>query len=97
MNTESLRRNTSQPSQFDQAIGTSMRRLLGVNDGYGTPELRITILDELNKLKVACSTDDITCAFSRLVESQNKRKNLVMYVAIRQEETSIIAAVMKCR
>jgi hypothetical protein len=73
-----------------------MKRLLGVNDGYGCQELRLAMLDELNALKPACSVEDITKSFSKLVGVQDRKKNIVMYVALRLEEMAIVSALWKC-
>ena len=73
-----------------------MKRLLGVNDGYGTLDLRAAIMDELNKLIPACSITEVSDAFNRLVAMQDRRRNVVMYLALRVEEISVIAAVWRC-
>ena len=73
-------------------IGSAMKRLLGVNDGYGDRSgevIRIAILDELNELARNCEVDEsfmvrTTEAFDRLqgVAREYSRRYRVMREAL---------------
>jgi len=66
-------------------IGTTMKRLLGANDGYGCPTLREAVLDELNGLARDCEVSEgflvrTSDAFGRLqdLSKDHSRRHRVM-------------------
>jgi hypothetical protein len=61
MNTELSAKSSSQPIQpldLSRAIEASMKRLLGVNDGYGSKDLRVYILDTMMELSRTAELSD---------------------------------------
>ena len=108
MNTGSLPENTSQFSPdpnrglLEMALGSSMKRLLSVNDAYGSEVLRLAILDELNELMRKCRLDElfmteITESFDGLftVSKEYCKKNRVMREALIAEHASLSAFVQR--
>jgi hypothetical protein len=66
-------------------IGSTMKRLLGANDGYGSDVLRVAILDELNEIARVCEVEEtflisVTAAFDRLqgMSHDQSRRHRVM-------------------
>jgi len=65
MNTTLSPKSSSQSTTTDpryeplrMVIGSTMKRLLGANDGYGCEVLRVAILDELNELARNCEVSE---------------------------------------
>jgi len=87
---------------LEMALGSSMKRLLSVNDAYGSEVLRIAILDEMNELMRKCRLDElfmseITVSFENLftVSKEYCRKNRVMREALIAEHASLSAFVQR--
>ena len=108
MSTDSLQGSIS-PSfpdpnkgMLEMAIGSSMKRLLKINDCYGSEVLRLAIMDELNELVRKCKTDElfmteITTGFENLVSVSKEycKKNRVMREALIAEHASLTAFVQR--
>ncbi len=94
MNTASLEKSINQSTTIGfeplrMVIGSTMKRLLGANDGYGHQVLREAIMDELNELARNCEVPEgfliaTAEAFGRLqdLSKDNSRRHRVMREAL---------------
>ncbi len=87
---------------LEMALGSAMKRLLMVNDAYGSEVVRVAILDELNELVRKSRTDclfmtEVTTGFEHLVELSKEycRKNRVMREALIAEHANLSAFVQR--
>ena len=86
---------------LEMALGSSMKRLLSVNDAYGIQLLRVAIMDEMNELIRKSHTDalgmnNVTTAFENLVElAKGYGRNRVMREALIIEHSNLSAFVQR--
>lgn len=93
--------STQQPS-LELALKASMKRLLGVNDGYGSLDFREQILNDMNELCRDCEFTDgflerITVSFRQLLEDSKKQSKrfTVMREAIIAEQAGLTAFLIR--
>lgn len=94
--------SSSDPNKgmLEMALGSSMKRLLSVNDAYGVQVLRVAIMDELNELvrksRAILTMNDVTTAFENLVElAKGYGRNRVMREALIIEHSNLSAFVQR--
>lgn len=80
-----------------------MKRLLGVNDGYGTEEIRVAILDGLNALKrLELGSNDFLVQTQKtfddlLTLNEQIKRNPVLRVALIVEGTALCGVAIRDR
>ena len=99
----SISLSSSDPNKgmLEMALGSSMKRLLSVNDAYGVQVLRIAIMDEMNELirkshLDALDMNNVTTAFENLVTvAKEYGRNRVMREALIIEHSNLSAFVQR--
>jgi len=95
-----------QDLSIDVVIGSSMKRLLGVNDGYGSREFREIIMDGMNGLRRGAETSEgfVTRIATLFEDFQGKAKETgmairprVMREALLSEQAYLTAVVVRMR
>lgn len=80
------------------ALGSAMKRLLTVNDAYGSETMRIAIMDGINELvrKGTISITDISTEFDgMLVAYESGKRNRVIREALVAEHANLCAFVQR--